>query len=125
MPAPTAGESGWKPGARRTSIHSLGSSSSLVAGRYSTARRSSFPPASTHFLVVAVEILGEAGVDDGADVGLVHAQAEGGGRHHEVEAIVPPGIQQYPAARGRRLAVEAADAAEAFTGQAAEPLLRL
>ncbi|MCY1237797.1 hypothetical protein D9M72_505060 [compost metagenome] len=45
-------------------------------------------PGAADLLVVAVQRVGDVGVNDEADVGFVDAHAEGGGGHHHVQFVV-------------------------------------
>src|SRR4051812_45009306 len=60
-------------------------------------------PSPPYLLVVAVDTAGDARMHDGADVALVHTEAEGGGTHHDVDGRAtgttgPPGKHLAPRA---------------------------
>jgi hypothetical protein len=58
-----------------------------AGGKEKAHRGGAVSPTPAELLVVAVEVLGEAGVDHRRHVGLVHAKAKGGGGDHQVELV--------------------------------------
>src|ERR1700728_4626696 len=76
--------------------------------------RSPIAPPSTDFLIVPVQILGIARMDDRTNVLLIDSQTECGSRNHQVDLICAPTVEQRTSLSSRRFAVKTADPVESF-----------
>jgi hypothetical protein len=93
-----------------------------IAGRWKEEAygRPAIASSTTYLLVVAVQVLGIAGVDHSADVWLVDADAEGGGGHHEIDLVLLPPSEKLASISAAGVSVKAADAPEAVGLEASD-----
>ena len=76
-----------------------------------------------HFLVIAVDGFGQTSMNNRANFRLIHAQAERGGRHDNVDAARPPVSQQLFTFRiGKVAAADQLDSTKSVTLQRVMPV---
>ena len=75
-------------------------------GQQKAQRRPSIATAATDLLVVAVKRFGETGVNNGANILLVHPDTKSGGGDHKVDFVVFPAAQNLPSLAPIGIAVE-------------------
>src|SRR5207249_4204904 len=93
-----------------------------VSGEKNGDRRTPIAAAPPNFLVVAVDVLREAGVDDGGDLRLIDAETKRRSRDNKVEFVLLPRTDRFGPFRRRRFPSHRGHPSEPVLAESREPI---